>query len=369
MKKLIKRSESPYIPGYNGLFYFNKALYFSDGESSYGITNIVNKHRPFIKLRSSIQNYTKITLTNAGASQSALDSGVAPDMVTRNSIVIQPRLGFIRLWKEPNGTIYVEFYDTLNNSTVGRPTESIGRAEPYRGMTWTPSLKFETYFYTSDMSQGYATNLFRNYLNRNDFQDGVLNYNGNQLNLQYIDINISWARLAEPGSNPITWIVLDDGYTGRNWISIPEGSTNARWTGSIMAQRFASSYVNMSNHWDNVINNPAVEEVINVIGTTEINLGLGDVKLIIQDSEEGYSLSFSSQNDISAKNIILNCKIISDSGTVRLFNPINNAINNIYFNGNSKLEILASGNFETKQEIFIDDNGKNLILISQQFLV
>ncbi len=366
MRKCIKKSNTSFIPGYKGLLFCKKALYYNDGEKTHQITNVLNNINPYTKLIMPIQNFTKISFTNSWVSQDYLDKGVAPDLITLHSILIQPRVGFIRLWKSDSSSdFYIEFLDTYNGETVGRPTDRIFKISS-NTIELDGDLNFPLNFYSSDMSPRNPSELFRNYLNNSSFQDDVLTYQGEELNLKYIVITMSWQRSVEPNNvEPLTVICLDDGYTGRNWISIQAPETTGQWTGSIMADRFNSRFEDSTRHWNNIISSDYFQEEVDEIGHTEINLGLGDIKLSLEENESNCSISFLSEKDLSERNILLNCKIIA-SDVVRQFNPAYDINNNIYFSGNAKIELLAYSTFATKQEIFIDNNSKHLLLISQQ---
>lgn len=366
MKKCVLRSESPIINDYFGLVWSKKALYMSENGVSSKITNVIDSAKPFSKLRIDIKNWTKIE--SMADSQTALDSGIAPDMITQNSPIIQPRKGFVRLWKQSdNNRLYLQFLDTYNEITVGRPTESIATATWWpKDASWDYQLKYALNFFKEDMSQGYAIDLFNGYFYNNTFTPGQLEYLGETLDLEYLDITISWCRITDPNSAPLTWVVLDNGYTAEHWVPIPENSTYAAWTDSIMAQRFATQYTNSYNHFDQIIeNNPTMQEVY-INGVTEINLGIGDIKLFVETSNEGNSISFSSKNDLKAKNYLLVCKVIGDNGA-RIFSPNRDSNNNVYFDGNTKLEIMSStGTSSVKQEAFINMDNKKLTLITEK---
>lgn len=366
MKKLILRSNTPYIKNHKGFTWCNKVLYMNDDTGAHKVTNLVDTVKPITKLRVPIKDWTKIE--SMADSQSALDSGISPDIITTNAPIIQPRKGFVRLWKQPdNNRIYIQFLDTYNEITVGRPTSSIATAQWWpKDISWDVPLKYALNFFKEDMSQGHAMDLFNNYLYNNTFLDGQLEFQGELLDLQYLDITVSWCRITDPKSAPLTWIVLDNGYTAEHWVPIPENSTYVAWRDSIMADRFAIQYINSYNHFDQVIENNPIMQEIYINGTTEINLGIGDIKFVLENSNVGYSASFISKADLSEKNYLLNCKIIDGEGA-RQFSPNRDANNNIYFSGNAKIEILSFGTNATKQEIFINAEGKSLILLTQRF--
>lgn len=370
MKRIIKKSDVSFIEGYEGFLYCKKALYYNDGEASYKITNILNQAKPFTKLNIPIQGFTQISFTSAWISQKYLDQGVSPDPITMNSIIIQPRKGAIRIWKEAStGIVYLGFLDVYNNAVFGRPTDLIAKIEPNRGAVWDGNLKFQLNFFSQDMTQGYAVHLLSGYINNeSNFQNvGSVTYQGQTYNLPYTDVVISWCRIIDPGvdSVPLTWVVIDNGYTGTNWVPFPENSFTAAWNSSIMAERFKTKFINSAYHWDQVLAGNYASETLAILGETEINLGLGDIKFVLTSFDGGYAISFVSKNDLAARNYILNCKL-STNNYIKQFNLIYHANYTITFNSNAKLLINAFGDYASKIEIFIDTENKQLLFLSQK---
>ena len=196
---------------------------------------------------------------------------------------------------------------------------------------------------------------------------GSVTYQGQTYNLPYTDVVISWCRIIDPGvdSVPLTWVVIDNGYTGTNWVPFPENSFTAAWNSSIMAERFKTKFINSAYHWDQVLAGNYASETLAILGETEINLGLGDIKFVLTSFDGGYAISFVSKNDLAARNYILNCKL-STNNYIKQFNLIYHANYTITFNSNAKLLINAFGDYASKIEIFIDTENKQLLFLSQK---
>lgn len=362
MRKAVSKSSNIH-PKKEGLFIYNHALFMNEKDSSYKITNIIHKIKPFNKLFTAIQEQVIITdsqhLSNA---DKLLSSGVSPDGITQSYPVIQPRIGYLRIWKSRESSdLYFQFVDTYNNNTVGRPTSLIAHSiRESQEVWWNDDLNFILNFYSANMSPGYIQDLSKEYWNNdNGWSQGSLTYEDSTLNLDYKDITISWCRVfvPTPSDPPCTWVCLDDGYTGRNWVPILNG-TNAQWTGSIMAERFTNRY---SDSYINI--NQVITQNIYSNGITQISLGIGDIKFTLERSDVDYAVSFTG-NSIVSKEISLTCKLISGD-IVKIFNPLKGT-NDIHFDGNAKIEIISRGTYTTKQEIFINDTNKQLTLITEK---
>lgn len=362
-KAIVPKSNSIH-PKKEGLFIYNHALFMNEKDSSYKITNIIHKAKPLSKLFTAIQEKIAITGTQS-LSESArlLASGVTPDGITQRYPIIQPRVGYLRIWRNYEGSdLYFQFLDTYNNNTVGRPTDLIAHTttDKSQGAGWNGDLNFILNFYSIDMSLGYIQDLSKGYWNNNNgWTQGSLVYDGDDLNLYYKDITVSWCRIfaPTPSDPPWTWVCLDDGYTGRNWVPILSG-TNAQWTESQMAERFANRYYDCYKNIDQVINQGVYAD-----GITQISLGIGNIKFTLERSDTDYTISFTGSS-LSSKEISLNCKLIAGD-TFKIFNPLKGT-SDIHFSGNSKIEIISRGSYTAKQEIFINDTNKQLMLITEK---
>ena len=362
MRKVIAKSNSIH-PKKEGLFIYNHALFMNEKESSYKITNIAHKIKPLSKLFVPIQEKTVITEAHSlSYSAELLASGINPDGITRNYPVIQPRVGYLRLWKNYEASdLYFQFIDTYNNNTVGRPTSLIAHTvtNKSQGASWNGGLNFTLNFFSTNMGTGYIQDLSRGYWdNDNDWTQGTLEYENSELSLYYKDIAVSWCRAFAPSPSdpPWTWVCLDDGYTGRNWVPILSG-TNAQWTESIMAQRFANVYHNC------YINIGQINQDVYINGITQISLGIGDIEFTLEKGDTDYMISFTGDS-LSSKEISLTCKLVAGD-TFKIFNPLKGT-SDIHFSGNSKIEIISRGSYTTKQEIFINDTNKQLVLITEK---
>lgn len=363
MRKVVAKSSNVH-PKNEGLFIYNHALFMNEKDSSYKITNIVHKAKPFSKLFTAIQEKVAITGTQSlSYSAELLASGAIPDNITQKYPIIQPRVGYLRIWKNYEGSdLYFQFLDTYNNNTVGRPTDLIAHTatDKSQGAGWNGSLNFILNFHSADMILGYIQDLSRGYWDTNDgWSQGSLIYDGDDLSLYYKDIAVSWCRVfaPTPSDPPWTWVCLDEGYTGRNWVPILNG-TDAQWVNSYMAQRFADRYYDCYINIEQIINQGIYTE-----GITQISLDIGDIKFILEKSDTDYVISFTG-NSLTSKEISLNCKLIAGD-IVKIFNPLKGT-SDIRFSGNSKIEIISRGSYTTKQEIFINDANKKLMLITEK---
>lgn len=364
MKRIIKKSNVPFIKDYKGFLYCKKALYYADGEASYKITNILSKAKPFKKSVISIENFTKKSLVDIWASQEYLEQGASPDLITMNSAIVQPRKGAIRIWKEAStGSIYLRFLDVYNNAVLGRPTDLIAKMDSQQE-TWDGYIKFPLDFFSEDMSKGHA-NLFNGYTNNDsNFQNiGPVTYQGQTYNLPYADIVVSWCRISNVDSNFFTWVVIDDGYSGINWVPLLKNDLNPKWNKSIMTMRFFERFIDNASHWDNILDGPYTTEILNAPDTVLLFTGLGDVIFVLTYIKDKYSISFKSENSLATRDYILNCKLSADD-YIKQFNLIYNTNYTITFNSNAKLLIKAFGDGTAiEQEIFIDIENKQLFFI------
>lgn len=363
MGKAIVPKSNNIHPKKEGLFIYNHALFMNEKDSSYKITNVIHKAKPFSKLFTAIQERVVITGTQSLSSgDKLLASGATPNGITQRYPIIQPRIGYLRIWRNYEGSsLYFQFLDTYNN-TVGRPTDLIAHTttERSQGSSWNGNLSFILNFYSADMGIGYLQDLSRKYwANDSGWTQGTLIYGDDELSLYYKDITVSWCRICAPTPSdpPWTWVCLDDGYTGRNWVPILNG-TNAQWTESQMAERFANRYHDCYTNINQVIN-----QNIYADGITQISLGIGNIKFTLERSDTDYAISFTGDS-LTSKEISLTCKLIAGD-TFKIFNPLKGT-NDIHFSGNSKIEIISRGSYTTKQEIFINDTNKQLTLITEK---
>ena len=98
-------------------------------------------------------------------------------------------------------------------------------------------------------------------------------------------------------------------------------------------------------------------------GITQISLGIGDIKFTLERSDTDYMISFTGDS-LTSKEISLTCKLIAGN-IVKIFNPLKGT-SDIRFSGNSKIEIISRGTYTAKQEIFINDTNKQLMLITEK---